>query len=365
MQKGSLLKSDGGEIAVASAGPAGPSRKNLLFWVHGIAFLLGLALLVYVVYLIGYRTVLDKLQLVGWGIFIIIGLNVARHLIRSLSMYTAVPREFRTVSYWSVVAARLGGEAVGYLTFTGPLGDATKAMLLRKNLPLTRAASAVLIDTILYYVSVIIFILVGMLVLLSKYGSKGAGVNNVLIAVAVGSFIILGALIATVRFRLTPVSRFLSFLAGHHLLPKFISQRLEDVRSVETNVFQFYNDRKRDFLVVFTLALLVHFVSVTEVLAGLRLLEVDYSWGNSFIIEGLTKVINLIFSFVPGTVGVYEGGNEAILTWLGYTAAIGVSLALIRRGGILFSIFIGMVVLLWRGVTRSARELTHEDPDQL
>ncbi len=38
----------------------------------------------------------------------------------------------------------------------------------------------------------------------------------------------------------------------------------------------------------------------------------------AYIIESLTKVINFVFAFVPGTIGVYEGGTEVILqaTWL-------------------------------------------------
>jgi hypothetical protein len=222
----------------------------------------------------------------------------------------------------------------------------------------------VIIDTLLYYVSVIIFILVGIVVLISKYGSKGPAVNNALIGVVAVSFLILTGLVVTVRLRLTPISGALGYLGRHHLLPKFVANRVDEIHGVETNVFQFYNHRTRDFYLVFALALVVHFVSVTEVFAGLTLLEVDSTWSNSFIIEGLTKVINLIFSFVPGTVGVYEGGNEAILTWLGYSAAIGVSLALVRRSGILFTMFLGMVVLLWRGVSRSARELTHAEEEE-
>jgi len=68
-------------------------------------------------------------------------------------------------------------------------------------------------------------------------------------------------------------------------------------------------------------------------------------------------VINVVFGFIPGTIGVYEGGNGIILQQLGYTAAVGVALALVRRGAILLSTTIGIVVLIWRAAARSAKHL--------
>ena len=53
----------------------------------------------------------------------------------------------------------------------------------------------------------------------------------------------------------------------------------------------------------------------------------------AYIIESLTKVINFAFAFVPGTIGVYEGGTEVILQALGFAAATGVALALVRKAG--------------------------------
>jgi hypothetical protein len=79
---------------------------------------------------------------------------------------------------------------------------------------------------------------------------------------------------------------------------------------------------------------------------------------HSYIIESLTKVINAAFSFVPGTVGVYEGGNGIILRSLGYTVAIGVALALVRRGATLFWAAVGFVLLFWRTANSGARAIS-------
>ena len=105
----------------------------------------------------------------------------------------------------------------------------------------------------------------------------------------------------------------------------------------------------------------MHALSVAEVFLALKFLGYDATASTSLIIESLTKVINVAFSFVPGTIGVYEGGNAIILQMLGFTTAVGVSLALVRRGAILFSTTIGLIVLLWRGAARGAKHIAKAD----
>ncbi len=84
----------------------------------------------------------------------------------------------------------------------------------------------------------------------------------------------------------------------------------------------------------------------------------------AYIIESLTKVINLAFGFVPGAIGIYEGGNGVILNILGYTATAGIALALVRRGGILFTTFLGLTVILLRTVKRGSVALARPIIDQ-
>jgi len=334
--------------------PASKSRSNktnLLIWVHAITFLLGLGLLIYVIYKIGYQSLIESVTRVGWGIVLIMGLNLVRHLLRASTMYLAVAPEHRTFKYRSAVAARFGGEAVNFFSFAGPfLGDATKAVLLKKNLPLTHGASAVIIDNILYYVTVILVVLTGVAILLFNYGSSGSAMSNVLLVIVVAAVLMFTGLSLAILYRVTPLTHAIDFFARRNIAPKFLLKKRHNILDVENNVFQFYHNRRADFFIVFGISLGVHTVSVTEVYLALKFLGYD-------ALESLTKVINATFSFIPGTIGVYEGGNGLILHTLGYTTAVGVALALVRRGAILFSTFIGLVILLWRGAERGAKHL--------
>jgi len=333
-------------------------NTNLLIWLHGITFALGLALLAFVIYRIGFKSLLDSISHVGWGFLVILALNIGRHLLRAASMYLAVEPDHRTFKYRSAVAARFGGEAVTFFTFTGPfLGDATKAVLLKKNLPLTYGASAIIIDNILYYVTVILVVLGGVAILIYSYGSSASAIRNVLASIVAVSIVLFAALILAMLYRVKPVTQFIDFLERRKIGPGFLLKRRQDILNVEENVFHFYHDRKPDFFKVFLISLSVHAVSVTEVYYALRFLGENTSVATAFIIESLTKIINAVFGFIPGTIGVYEGGNGLILSTLGYTTAVGVALALVRRGAILFSTLIGMIIIIWRTAARGARHL--------
>jgi putative ABC transport system permease protein len=107
---------------------------------------------------------------------------------------------------------------------------------------------------------------------------------------------------------------------------------------------------------------LAHVTSVLEVYVALRLLNFDATVAAAYVIESLTKVINFVFGFVPGTIGVYEGGTEIILRSLGYAAATGVTLALVRKAAIVCWTCAGLATLVWRGGGSAARSLARRHP---
>jgi hypothetical protein len=326
-------------------------------WLHAIGFTIGFSLLVWLIYNY-WDQVRQSVVNVGWGFVFVVGLNITRHLLRALTMYRAVDPAHRTFKYRSAVAARFGGEAVNIVSFAGPfLGDATKALLLKKDISMTESASAVIIDNVLYYITVILVMLGGVAVLISQYGSLSSSVRSVLFGIVIVAIILLTGLVLAMMYRFKPLTYLIKQLNKRGVAPSFILKKKDTFESVESNVFHFYHDRRADFFSVFGISMITHCVSVTEVFLVLKLLGNVPFVSTAFIIESLTKVINASFSFIPGTIGAYEGGNGIILRTLGYTTATGIALALVRRGAILFSTFIGCIILLWRTAEGGAKRL--------
>jgi hypothetical protein len=339
------------------------SRKPLFFLLHVGAFLAGLAIVVALIYF-NRETISAALLRVGFGFVLLISLNLVRHFLRAASMYRAVDPARRTFKYRSAVAARFGGEAVTlFSAFTGPyLGDATKVVLMKKHLPMTYGASAVIIDNILYYTSVIALVLSGVIVLVVNYGSSGSTMSKVLLVIVIAMVVAFSCFALALLYRITPITHAIDFLEKRGMAPQFLVKKRESILNVENNVFQFYHNRPLDFFLVFGISCCVQAVSVTEVFFAMTFLGYEPTFAKAFIIESLTKIVNLTYGFIPANMGVYEGGNVLILKTLGYGAdsGVGVALALVRRGTSLFGNLIGVIVLFWRGAIGGVSRLTKD-----
>ena len=333
------------------------SRRSFV-WLQTLAFLLGLGLLIFVINRVGVQPLFDALLRIGFGFFVILGLSGLRHFLRTIAMRAAVPAEHRRITFRQAFAARLGGEAISFLTFTGPLlGEATKVALLRKRVPLTYGVPALVVDNLLYNLSVVFFVLSGACVMLLRYPLPRS-VYLALVAIAlVAALGILIAIIAAKR-RVMLLTWVIDRLAQLRLSPKVILKRRQHIYHLESKVYDFYKHHPGVFFLMIACNLLAHASSVLEVYLALKMLGFQPQWAQAYIIESLTKVINFVFAFVPGTIGVYEGGTEVILQkGLGFMPAAGLALALVRKAAIVCWTSIGLLVLTWRTLPNAWRRI--------
>jgi putative ABC transport system permease protein len=350
------------ELAEEPVPTTSNSRRSFV-WLQAFAFILGLGLLIYVINRVGVQPLFDALLRVGFGFFVILGLSGLRHVLRTVSMRAAVPPEHRRISFRNAFAARLGGEAISFLTFTGPLlGEATKVALLRKRVPLTYGVPALVVDNLLYNLSVVFFVLSGAVVMLLRYPLP-PGVYLVLITIAaVAASGILVAAIAAKR-RVMLLTWLIDRLGELRLSPKVILKRRHHIYHLESKVYDFYKHHPGAFFLMIACNLLAHAASVLEVYLALKMLGFQPQVAQAYIIESLTKVINFAFAFVPGTIGVYEGGTEVILQkGLGFTPAAGLALALVRKAAIVVWTSIGLLVLTWRTLPNAWRRILDRSP---
>lgn len=351
------------ELAEEPEASTTPNKSRRSFvWLQGLAFLLGLGLLVFVINRVGVQPIFDALLRVGFGFFVVLGLSGLRHGLRTVAMRAAVPKEHRQVNYIQAFAARLGGEAISFLTFTGPLlGEATKVALLRKRIPLTYGVPALVVDNLLYNLSVVFFILSGACVMLFSYRLPPP-LYWVLFSIAVIAALGIVAAALAAKRRVMLLTWVIDLFAELRLSPKVVLKRRHHISHLEAKVYDFYKHHPAAFFGMIVCNLLAHISSVMEVYLTLRMLGFQPQLSQAYIIESLTKVINFAFAFVPGTIGVYEGGTEVILRTLGFPVAAGVALALVRKAAIVCWTTVGLLVLTWRAVPNAVQRLQDRSP---
>jgi putative ABC transport system permease protein len=339
------------------------NTRRFLVWLQTLAFLLGLGLLIYVINRVGVQPLFDALLRIGFGFFVVLGLSGLRHVLRTISMRAAVPPEHRRITFRHAFAARLGGEAISFLTFTGPLlGEATKVALLRKRVPLTYGVPALVVDNLIYNLSVVFFVLSGAVVMLLRYPlPPGVYLALLVIAALAASGILIAAIAAKRRVML--LTWIIDRLGELRLSPKVILKKRHHIYHLESKVYDFYKHHPGAFFLMIACNLVAHAASVAEVFLTLRMLGFQPQVAQAYIIESLTKVINFVFAFVPGTIGVYEGGTEVILQkGLGFTPAAGLALALVRKAAIVVWTSIGLLVLTWRTLPNAWRRIMDRSP---
>ena len=328
---------------------AKPSHaRRSMAWLQAVAFLLGALLLVYIIRKVGVQVIFAALARVGFGFFFVVAINGLRHVLRTIAMSISVPPEHRRFTFFQAFAARLGGESMSFLTFAGPLlGEATKVAMLRKRVPLVHGVPALVVDNLLYNLSVVLVIFGGACLMLFAYPVPPVA-REVLIIIASVAFLGLIAAAMATRRRVTLLTKIIDSLARRGFRPRFLRTRRHHIYRIELTVYGFYKRRTTAFFSMIGLDLTSHVASVFEVYVTLRMLGLTPNLGAAYIIESLTKVINFAFGFVPGTIGVYETGNGIILRTLGYATAVGVALAIVRKAAIIFWTAIGVFVITWR-----------------
>ena len=184
------------------------------------------------------------------------------------------------------------------------LGEATKVALLRKRVPLTYGVPALVVDNLLYNLSVllcfdrrlrdVVCIPVAAANSLCAYrnrcscspGNRDRGLGS--------------------ERRILLMTWIIDRLAQLRLSPKVILKRRQHIYHLESKVYDFYKHHPKTFFGMIGCNLVAHLSSVVEVYVTLRMLGFNPLLSQAYIIESLTKVINVTFAFVPGTIGVYE-----------------------------------------------------------
>jgi hypothetical protein len=314
-------------------------KKSLLKWLQIASFVAGLLLFAYLIKQTGVGQIVDYVAMMGWGFAGILALSAVRNVTRAASWYYAIDPARRNISFWSLMNVMLAGEAIKYLTATGPLlGEPAKAAMVRRQVPLIEGFSSVIVENLIYNLTVFLVMLAGLpalawLIDVPHRLQVAALIFAAVLVVAIG-FVWLA-----VRGRWFILARMLEQLrrltarraAAAADAPSRFSRIIERVREVEANVYTFYEQRRAAFFAIFAVNMLAHLINVVEVYLILALMSLPATLAAGFVVEAVTKVINGAFFFVPTRAGVYESGNALTLKAIGLASSAGVALAIIRK----------------------------------
>jgi Lysylphosphatidylglycerol synthase TM region len=324
----------------------------------------GIALFIYFVNRAGVRQIYDGVMRLGAGFLLIIAISGLRHVVRSAAWCLCMEAPYR-LRFFDALRARLMGDAIGNILPIGSfaLAEPSKPILIRDRVPLMAGFSSFVIENIFYGLSVVVFVLAGMIaLLLSFHLPKGLRIASIVTIVVILVLIVIS--LVFVRRQVRFVSRAAAFAHRHGFDAKWI----EKGHAFEDRVYGFLSRNSQRFLPILFLEFCFHFSGVLEIYIALYFISPEQAptFFTAFILESVNRIITMAFKFIPLRMGVDEAGTAKVSKILRFTEASGVTLAIVRKGRDLFWAIIGIALLVHRGlslrsIAAEAEALAHAD----
>ncbi len=309
----------------------------------------GCVLFVYLLVRLGTAKISSLLLGVGWYFGLIIAIYAGHQLIRAIAYWKCVTASGRA-SYWEIVRIRLSGEAIQFLTSTGPfLAEPSKVWLLRRRgLSAKHAVAATASEYLIYTLTSAAFAMAGLTYLLINFElSRPASVAAKVLICTMGAFLL--AALCAIIFRIYLIGAIIKGASRLPLIGKHVRLKESDVRDTEDLLFVVLRDRPLRILTIVAVELAAQALLVLELLVLLRTTGKPFSILHPFVIEAATKFVGLAFFFIPGQVGAAEGTYAFIFKTVGLPASAGFALAVARRLRSLLVAGAGLALApLWR-----------------
>jgi hypothetical protein len=335
------------------------NKKNLnrLKFAAVVFTILGIGLFAYFVHSVGLNEILTGIARIGFGGFLILQfLYFLRIAARALAWKLSVSEPYK-LDLRDTLPAVIMGEALSSLIPLGVLVSGTaKAVAVKKRVPLVVGLASVATENLFYSLITGLFICFGAIAFLRNFELDEGWV--VTIDVLIGTIfvlIFLGILMVVRQWHL--LSSLSNWLYNRNFGKRFLETGRAQARQFEDLIYGFYRKYPLRFLPIILLQIAYHVIGVAEVWFVLsRICEVFPSLYSSFLLESISRLITIVFKLIPFLIGVDEAGAKFVTETLALGAGIGVTLAIIRKGRILFWTAIGLILIVRREL--SLNEIT-------
>lgn len=306
---------------------------------------LGAAILGGTLWATGFDALARDLRLIGWGLAVILTVESLSVLFNTGGWVLAFPSGERTVSTRRLLAARLAGDGINYLTPSATVGgELLRVRLLGHDMPASLRWASVSVAKVGQSVAQAVFIFLGLALVLPQL----APVSPSLAWLPRGTAILAGAaaLAAGAAFVWTVGRGFWATMRGAlgqarmgRLLPASWAGPGRDVDAALARLGPW---RTVASLGCFVLGWTV---GTAEIYLILHWVGAGVDWQTALALETGSVLVDGILFFVPAKVGTQEGGKVVLFAALGLSPARGLTVGVVRRIRELAYAGLGLVAL--------------------
>src|SRR5258708_7060517 len=325
-------------------GKSAPKESSWMKIIRIVGVVIGIVIVTLVVREVGWAKIEHSLGILGWGYVLVIAYPITWILMNTAGWRMVLHREFALLPLWRLAQIRLSGETFNSLLPSGYVGgEPLKAKLLSRWIPMSEAASSVLIAKAAQSVGLVFFVGLGLTWGGNRKQTSLAHHPRTLIAL----FLLTGGIfiftLLLTRRSFSRLGKWLHNLTGHPWLQKQEAKLM----ALDDSIGAFYREGKRRFLGSVLWHLGGWAAGALEVALIFFLIGHPVNWRQAWFIGAMAQLAAVVGLFAPAGVGMYEGGHYLAASILGISPALGVSVALIRRVREIFWDLVGLF-LFWK-----------------
>lgn len=305
---------------------------------RSLFFVLGLGLFSYLILKLNPSLLWDHLRKVGFNFLWVLIPSTLSYIAYALAWEIFLKRINPHVSLGRIFRIKVSGEAVNSVT---PLswggGDPARIYLLKSHVPMRQGTASVVVDRTLNNLAVALFMILGVLLALIKFKLpleiKLGLFASLLVITGVSVFFYFRSHEGLFEF-------FIDVLKKLRIKRHFSDKTMERVREVDHHISDFYRRNKKGFIQAFGLHFFSRLQSPVEIYLAAKFLGFPMHLLDCYLLGSLTVLVNMIFVFVPGGIGVMEGAYAGTFSLFQQDPLMGASIQLVRR----------MRMLLWTAI---------------
>ncbi|WP_447973491.1 lysylphosphatidylglycerol synthase transmembrane domain-containing protein [Nitrospira sp. Kam-Ns4a] len=310
--------------------------------VIGILVLLGL------IWHIGLGRLAETVSLLGPGsLFILLLPSLLMYVLEALSWRFTLGRHAEQVSFGRLFAIRTAGEVLNLTTPTAYLGgEPLKAYLLKQQgIAIVDGLASVVTAKTTLTLAQVAFILLGIGLAVGPLGVTGPAAPTAAAVVAVVGLLVFGTAVLLLVQRAGLFVGLLNALRRCRLRIAALERREDKLRALDRTILEFYAGNRRGFLLSTGAAFSGWLAEALEVYVILWILGGVPSPATAIAVAALSVFIKGGTFFIPGSLGMQDGGNLLLVMAFGYSEVTGLTFALLRRLRELVWIAIGLLCL--------------------
>lgn len=323
----------------------------------GFLLCLGLGLFAALVWQADPRQVGRQLVALGWAAPLLLLPSLGIYLIDALAWRFCF-REAPPVSYGRLFLVRMAGESLNNSLPAAYLGgEPLKAYLLqREGLAGAEGIASVVVGKTALTVAQVAFLFVGMACALAA-SSSHASLPGLVAGSALVAGLFLGSMaLAYLAQRYGPGRLLSAFSERSGLFKTFVGNHHASLVRLDETLADYYACAPGRFWLATALFLLAWCGEFLEIALFCHLSGLAPGWLALIALGSLATVAKAAGLFLPGSLGVQEGGNVLLFLAFGLSEAFAITFSLVRRARELFWIGFGLLALTYLGWPQAASQ---------